>query len=214
MSNISGTVTSGVRWIIDANGVIIGYRNPISDKDEVWTLGAIVQGDDGRDYLTGPDGALIPITPAVGTYSEAEVLGVKQAVVTLDSGNDANAHNDWALTYDCTLAGQPGVADGPLAVERFVRADPNEIVITGLSGSIDAGIVYFPEFTTLSMVHVAQLGGTTYPDSASATCALNEKVRVDFPEGTIALEIQARSPTGANGRYRQIIFTPFLARGA
>lgn len=173
---------------------------------------AIMTNSDGRDVIIGPDGLEYPMTPAVGTYAEAEILGTKACVVTLDSGNDANAHNDWAITYDCTLAGQPGVPDDDLAVERFVREDPNEIVITGLSGSVDAGIVYFPEFTTLSMLHIAQLGGTTYPDSADATCRLNEKVRVDFPDGTIALEIQARSPTGAEGRYRQIIITPFLAR--
>lgn len=167
---------------------------------------------DGRDYMIGPRGELLAITPLVGTYGQAEVGGVKQAVVTLDSGDDGTPHGDWAITYDCTLAGNPGVPDESVAGERFERADPNEIIISGLPGNVMAGIVYFPEFTTLSMVHIAQLGGSNYTNSGTATAGLNQFVRLDLPEGTIGLEIQAREPTGANGRYRQIVFTPFMAR--
>lgn len=174
--------------------------------------GTLFASSGGLDYIVGPGGVIIPLTAAVGTYAQMLVAGTKQATIELDSGNDANPHNNWGLTYDCTLAGQPGVPHDSMAADRFVRANPNEIIISGLPGNVMAGIVYFPEFNTLSMVHVAQLGGSTYPNSGTATAGLNQLVRLDCPEGTIALEIQAREPTGANGRKRQIVFTPFLAR--
>ena len=31
--SIQGTPTSGIRWLIDANGRIVGYRNPVTDQD-------------------------------------------------------------------------------------------------------------------------------------------------------------------------------------
>jgi len=37
--SIQGTPTSGIRWLIDANGRIVGYRNPVSDQDAEVTAG-------------------------------------------------------------------------------------------------------------------------------------------------------------------------------
>ena len=31
--SIQGTPTSGIRWIVDSTGAIVGYRNPVSDQD-------------------------------------------------------------------------------------------------------------------------------------------------------------------------------------
>ena len=45
--SIQGTPTSGIRWLIDANGKIVGYRNPVTDQDADTPAGA------GADYL-GP----------------------------------------------------------------------------------------------------------------------------------------------------------------
>lgn len=35
--SIQGTPTSGIRWIVDSTGAIVGYRNPVSDQDAVVT---------------------------------------------------------------------------------------------------------------------------------------------------------------------------------
>jgi hypothetical protein len=35
----NGTIINGVRWVISAAGAIIGYRNPLTDKDEVFSGG-------------------------------------------------------------------------------------------------------------------------------------------------------------------------------
>ena len=37
--SIQGTPTSGIRWLIDAAGKIVGYRNPVSDQDAEVTAG-------------------------------------------------------------------------------------------------------------------------------------------------------------------------------
>lgn len=42
--SIQGTPTSGIRWLIDANGRIVGYRNPVSDQDAEVTAGASYLG--------------------------------------------------------------------------------------------------------------------------------------------------------------------------
>ena len=35
--SIQGTPTSGIRWIVDSTGAIVGYRNPVSDQDATYT---------------------------------------------------------------------------------------------------------------------------------------------------------------------------------
>lgn len=31
--SIQGTPTSGIRWLVDSTGAIVGYRNPVTDQD-------------------------------------------------------------------------------------------------------------------------------------------------------------------------------------
>lgn len=47
----AGNIIQGVRWIADAAGRIVGYRNPVSDKDEDLSAAAI-QGVVSKDGMT------------------------------------------------------------------------------------------------------------------------------------------------------------------
>lgn len=91
----AGNIIQGVRWIADAAGRIVGYRNPVSDKDEDLSAAAIqgvvsgagIRGRRLRSML-GPEAFdLIGVTglPAgasfsgTGTYNSAGVLAVQSS---------------------------------------------------------------------------------------------------------------------------------------
>lgn len=42
--SIQGTPTSGIRWIVDSTGAIVGYRNPLSDQDAEAAFGTGASG--------------------------------------------------------------------------------------------------------------------------------------------------------------------------
>ena len=62
--SIQGTPTSGIRWIVDSTGAIVGYRNPLSDQDAAFGTGATYLGPQtmaqlqAGDYADGTPGLL------------------------------------------------------------------------------------------------------------------------------------------------------------
>lgn len=89
----AGNIIQGVRWIADAAGRIVGYRNPVSDKDEDLSAAAIqgvvsgagIRGRRVRSMLGAEAFDLMAVTglPAgasfsgAGTYASAGVLAVQ-----------------------------------------------------------------------------------------------------------------------------------------
>lgn len=77
-----GQIIQGVRWLRDAAGRLVGYRNPITDKDEEYNFAA------GQALVS-----------EAGNITAAELLtttGTTGQVVRLSDGDDKGAILMWS----------------------------------------------------------------------------------------------------------------------
>lgn len=213
MSSIAGTVTIGVRWIIDSVGTIVGYRNPISDKDEVWALGGVVE-QDGTDYLVGSDGTtLYPLPLITGNLVEPEVAGAVTFSADIDAGSDID-HPQLLWTINCGIGETP---DNSLASDRFADyATHPEVWRSGIDGAASAQmfLIHVPAGATL--IHFALAGAGSYTDSGSATIGASTMCVFVLEEATPAnvIVLTLLSPKtlgGSNNRGREISIMPTTA---
>lgn len=210
MSNIEGTVISGVRWIVDDTGVVVGYRNPLTDKDEEWALGSVVE-QDGTDYLVGSDGTtLYPLPILASNQSEPLIGGVPSFKLTADAGSDVD-HAQLIWTINCGLGIVP---DDALASQRFVDYATNaEVFRSGIdgAGSSQQWLIDVP--AGVSIVHFALAGAGSYTADADSTfggstmgvAILSED---DAPRYLMITALSAYKGGGTNFRYREINLLP------
>ena len=63
--SIQGTPVAGIRWLVDEAGAIIGYRNPVHDKDVAATFGADATNTAAQLAAMASAGTLVPYTTYV-----------------------------------------------------------------------------------------------------------------------------------------------------
>lgn len=86
----AGEIIQGVRWLRDAAGRLVGYRNPVTDKDEDLNAAAV-------QSLVSADGNLASADVATTTGTPGEVRRIsdgdnKGAIVTWAIPQGASAY--------------------------------------------------------------------------------------------------------------------------
>lgn len=75
MSSIAGKIIDGVRWIISDAGVLLGYRNPVSDSDEPATFGGSSDAADINIADAGSNFAATNVEDALTELAEGGGVG-------------------------------------------------------------------------------------------------------------------------------------------
>ena len=79
----AGNIIQGVRWIADAAGRLVGYRNPVTDKDEDLNAAGI------QAVVSGDGNVTVAALPTL--------TGTPGQLVRLSDGDDAGALLVWAI---------------------------------------------------------------------------------------------------------------------
>lgn len=109
--SIQGTTASGIRWIVDSTGAIVGYRNPVSDQDAAVAPDATNTAAQLASKASA--GTLVPYTTYVARdVAPAQLQWARSAteLQSFDSANHIGVAN-WADRPDAA-----GVAAGTILV--------------------------------------------------------------------------------------------------
>lgn len=101
--SIQGTPTSGIRWIVDSTGAIVGYRNPVSDQDATYTA--------NTSYTAAQLSALAAaggLTPWA-QYTESNT-GKARRATRADTLQPVTAAGAWANEIGQAMVVAPGLA--------------------------------------------------------------------------------------------------------
>jgi hypothetical protein len=146
MASIAGNIAQGVRWIVDATGLIVGYRNPLRDTDETATFGSggtwgtISAAISSSRALTGEDFAydVIPVTAAaaitvptvasLGLSSATKLLRLQFNIQTAGSVTFAGATSSTSLNG---TAGTTTVTPASGAVTNLVPVVLEQLAVGG-----------------------------------------------------------------------------------
>lgn len=65
--SIQGTPVAGIRWLVDSDGAVVGYRNPVTDQDAAADFGS--GSGSGSNYLgqAASEAAMTALQAAVGS---------------------------------------------------------------------------------------------------------------------------------------------------
>ena len=180
MPPIDGQIANQVRFILDESGRIIGYRNPVTDADELALTAAQVQ-------------AVQAMVDGSGVQVAATFLGAYGAVI-FDAGAASvmptmrvviNAATDVAAAAEISAGG----------AQAFTS------IIDG-SGTIGAVIQLSTGPVNITSVHVGHSNGASMTLSLDATITTNEMVRFDFDAADLVNVVRINfSPPRGSGRY-------------
>lgn len=87
--SIQGTPVAGIRWLVDSDGAVVGYRNPVTDQDAAANFGS------GSTYLgqAASEAAMTALSAAVGsecTRSDIGTGGTRYELTALPASTAAN----------------------------------------------------------------------------------------------------------------------------
>ena len=127
--SIQGTPTSGIRWLIDANGRIVGYRNPVSDQDAEVTAGASYLGPQTMAQLQA--GAYADGTPELAALAKDTTVYLTERGYAVTPSPDGTHWSSGASGDRYTPAELAALAT-PLRAGTLV-ADPTTGIVYGQS---------------------------------------------------------------------------------
>jgi len=124
--SIQGTPTSGIRWIVDSTGAIVGYRNPVSDQDAVVT--PVASYTAAQLAALAAAGGLTPFATYVASDTGTRSYATSASVLTVDPPGAAADITGTGTVSAPALVVSTGFSNTvAAAMEAFSAALPKDV---------------------------------------------------------------------------------------
>lgn len=176
--SIQGTPVAGIRWLVDSDGAVVGYRNPVTDQDAAANFGS------GSTYLgqAASEAAMTALSAAVGsecTRSDIGTGGARYELTALPATTAANWQPLQGQLADASVVTLE-LVDGKLP--RRLRVS----VATGCQVTVTIGGITQPVLTESAQPHVIEISDD--PAVAAPTSVTVQRTAGSATTGWYSLE--------------------------